>query len=108
MGGAEYAKLGVENSRGTRVVSISGNVVNGGNYEIEAGMSLREGLFDLGGGIPNGRKLKGVVPGGPPAVVLCPDEMDVGYDFDALLQLKTAMGSAGIVVLDHSCCIVQL
>src|SRR5881397_3793170 len=55
MGGAEYAKLGVENSRGTRVVSLSGHVQNGGNYEIENGLSLREIIFGLGGGITDGR-----------------------------------------------------
>jgi NADH-quinone oxidoreductase subunit F len=108
MGGAEYAKLGVPNSRGTRVVSVSGNVVNGGNYEIEAGMSLRDIIFDLAGGMANGRKLKAVVPGGSSTVILRADEIDVGYDFDSLLQLSTAMGSAGIVVLDDNCCIVQL
>src|ERR1700704_6040190 len=108
MGGAEYAKLGVPNSRGTRVVSLSGNVVNGGNYEIESGMSLREIIYDLGGGIPGGRELKAVVPGGSSTVILTKDEIDVGYDFDSLSQLKTAMGSAGIVVLDDRCCIVQL
>src|SRR6478609_5286181 len=108
MGGAEYAKLGVENSRGTRVVSISGNVVNGGNYEIESGMSLREIIYDLGGGIPDGRELKAVVSGGSSTVILTKDEIDVGYDFDSLAQLRTAMGSAGIVVLDDRCCIVQL
>src|SRR3989475_6160976 len=60
MGGAEYAKLGVPNTRGTRVVSVSGNVVNGGNYEIESGMSLREIIYELGGGIADGRRLKAV------------------------------------------------
>jgi NADH-quinone oxidoreductase subunit F len=108
MGGAEYAKLGVPNSRGSRVVSVSGNVVNGGNYEIETGMSLRDIIFGLGGGIPGGRELKAVVPGGSSTVILTKDEIDVGYDFDALAQLRTAMGSAGIVVLDDRCCIVQL
>ena len=108
MGGAEYAKLGVPNTRGTRVVSVSGNVRNGGNYEIEAGLSLREIIYDLGGGIADGRKLKAVVPGGSSTVILRADEIDVGYDFDSLLKLKTAMGSAGIVVLDDRCCIVQL
>ena len=108
MGAAEYAKLGVENTRGTRVVSISGNVVSGGNYEIVAGMSLREIIYDLGGGIPDGRELKAVVPGGSSTVILTKDEIDVGYDFDSLAQLRTSMGSAGIVVLDDRCCIVQL
>jgi NADH-quinone oxidoreductase subunit F len=108
IGGAEYAKLGVENSRGTRVVSLSGNVVNGGNYEIENGMTLREIVYDLGGGIAGGRELKGVIPGGSSTPILRADELDVGYDFDSLAQLRTAMGSAGIVVLDDRCCIVQL
>src|SRR5579862_3116908 len=108
MGAAEYAKLGVANSRGTRVVSLSGNVVNGGNYEIESGASLRDIIFGLGGGIPDGRELKAVVPGGSSTVILKADEIDVGYDFDSLGQLRTAMGSAGIIVLDDRCCIVQL
>ena len=108
MGGAEYAKLGVPDSRGTRVVSVSGNVVIGGNFEIEAGMSLRDIIFDLAGGIAGGRQLKAVVPGGSSTVILRADEIDVGYDFDSLAKLKTAMGSAGIVVLDDRCCIVQL
>jgi NADH-quinone oxidoreductase subunit F len=108
IGGGQYAKLGVENSRGTRVVSLSGNVVNGGNYEIENGMTLREIVYDLGGGIAGGRELKGVIPGGSSTPILRADELDVGYDFDSLAQLRTAMGSAGIVVLDDRCCIVQL
>jgi NADH-quinone oxidoreductase subunit F len=108
MGAAEYAKLGVPNSRGTRVVSLSGNVVNGGNYEIESGASLRDIIYGLGGGIPDGRELKAVVPGGSSTVILKADEIDVGYDFDSLGGLRTAMGSAGIIVLDDRCCIVQL
>ena len=58
--------------------------------------------------IPDGRELKAVVPGGSSTVILKGDEVDVGYDFDSLAQLRTAMGSAGIVVLDDRCCIVQL
>src|SRR5215217_8326482 len=108
MGGAEYASLGVESSKGTRVVSISGNVVNGGNYEIENGVTLRELIYDLGGGIPDGRSLKAVIPGGSSTVILRADEIDVGYDFDSLRALNTAMGSAGVIVLDDRCCIVQL
>jgi NADH-quinone oxidoreductase subunit F len=108
MGGAEYAKLGVPNSRGTRIVSVSGNVVNGGNYEIVPGMTVRAIIDELGGGIPDGRELKAVVPGGSSTVILTKDEIDVGYDFDSLAQLKTAMGSTGLVVLDDRCCIVQL
>jgi NADH-quinone oxidoreductase subunit F len=108
MGGAEYAKLGVPNTRGSRVVSLSGNVVNGGNYEIEPGMTIKDIVYGLGGGIPDGRELKAVVPGGSSTVILTKEEIDVGYDFDSLAELRTAMGSAGIVVLDDRCCIVQL
>src|SRR2546421_9913672 len=95
LGGAEYAKLGVPDSRGTRVVSISGHVERPGNYEIENGISLRELIYGLGGGILNGRALKAVIPGGSSTVILKGDEIDVGYDFTSLLKLNTAMGSAG-------------
>src|SRR5205085_98449 len=95
IGGAEYAKLGVPNSRGTRVVSLSGHIARPGNYEIENGMSMRELIYGIGGGIPEGRTLKAVIPGGSSTVILTGEEIDVGYDFDALLKLNTAMGSAG-------------
>jgi NADH-quinone oxidoreductase subunit F len=108
MGGAEYAKLGVPDSRGTRVVSISGHVERPGNYEIENGTSVRSLIYDLGGGITAGRELKAVIPGGSSTVILRYDEIDVGYDFNSLLALNTAMGSAGVVVLDDRCCMVQL
>jgi NADH-quinone oxidoreductase subunit F len=108
LGGAEYAKLGVPDSRGTRVVSISGHVERPGNYEIENGTSVRELIYGLGGGVPAGRQLKAVIPGGSSTVILRYDEIDVGYDFNSLLALNTAMGSAGVVVLDDRCCMVQL
>jgi NADH-quinone oxidoreductase subunit F len=108
MGGAEYAKLGVPDSRGTRLVSISGHVERPGNYEIENGTSLRALIYDVGGGIPGGRDLKAVIPGGSSTVILRYDEIDVGYDFNSLLKLNTAMGSAGVIVLDDTCCMVQL
>jgi NADH-quinone oxidoreductase subunit F len=108
MGGAEYAKLGRADSRGTRVVSISGHVERPGNYEIENGTSVRSLIYDLGGGILGGRELKAVIPGGSSTVILRYDEIDVGYDFNSLAALNTAMGSAGVVVLDDRCCMVQL
>jgi NADH-quinone oxidoreductase subunit F len=108
MGGAEYAKLGVPDSRGTRVVSISGHVERPGNYEIENGTSVRELIYGLGGGITGGRDLKAVIPGGSSTVIMRWDEIDVGYDFNSLLALNTAVGSAGVVVLDDRCCMVQL
>ena len=108
MGGSEYAKLGVPDSRGTRVVSISGHVERPGNYEIENGTSVRDLIFTLAGGISGGGRLKAVIPGGSSTVILRYDEIDVGYDFDSLYALNTAMGSAGVVVLDDRCCMVQL
>jgi NADH-quinone oxidoreductase subunit F len=110
LGAAEYVKLGVENSRGTRVVSVSGHVERGGNFEIEPGTSLRELIYgaEYGGGIPDGRTLKAVIPGGSSTVILKGDEVDVGYDFDSLLKLNTAMGSAGVIALDDTVCMVQL
>ena len=108
MGGVEYAKLGVPDSRGTRVVSISGHVERPGNYEIENGTSVRSLIYDLGGGITGSRALKAVIPGGSSTVILRFDEIDVGYDFNSLAALNTAMGSAGVVVLDERCCMVQL
>jgi NADH-quinone oxidoreductase subunit F len=108
MGGAEYARLGVPDSRGTRVVSISGHVERPGNYEVENGVSMRALIYDVAGGIPGGRDLKAVIPGGSSTVILRYDEIDVGYDFVSLAKLDTAMGSAGVVVLDDTCCMVQL
>ena len=108
MGGAEYARLGVPDSRGTRVVSVSGHVATPGNYEIENGTSLRSLIYDFGGGVPGGHRLKAVIPGGSSTVILRFDEIDVGYDFNSLLRLNTAMGSAGVVAIDDRCCMVQL
>jgi NADH-quinone oxidoreductase subunit F len=110
MGGAEYAKLGVENTRGTRVVSVSGHVERGGNYEIEPGVTMRNLIYapQFGGGVPGGRPVKAVIPGGSSTVILKGDEIDVGYDIDSLAKLSTGMGSAGVIVLDDTVCMVQL
>jgi NADH-quinone oxidoreductase subunit F len=108
MGGAEYAKLGVEHSTGTRVFSLSGNVVNGGNYEVELGTSLRELVYDLGGGIPNGHELKAIIPGGSSVPVLTADEVDTGLDFDSMAARGTMLGSGAVIVMDERCCMVQL
>jgi NADH-quinone oxidoreductase subunit F len=108
MGGAAYAKLGVENSTGTRVFSLSGNVARGGNYELELGTSLRELIYDLGGGIPDGRELKAIIPGGTSMPVLTADQVDTKLDFDSMTEAGTMLGSGGVVVMDDRCCMVQL
>jgi NADH-quinone oxidoreductase subunit F len=108
MGGAAYAKLGVENSTGTRLFSLSGNVVRGGNYELELGTSLRELIYDFGGGIPDGRELKAIIPGGTSMPVLSADQVDTKLDANSMVQAGTMLGSGGVVVLDDRCCMVQL
>jgi NADH-quinone oxidoreductase subunit F len=108
MGGAAYAKLGVENSAGTRVFSLSGNVARGGNYEVELGTSLRELIYDIGGGIPDGRELKAIIPGGTSMPVLTADQVDTKLDFDSMTQAGTMLGSGGVIVMDDRCCMVQL
>jgi NADH-quinone oxidoreductase subunit F len=108
IGGAAYAKLGVENSTGTRLFSLSGNVVKGGNYEIELGTTLRELIYDLGGGIPDGHELKAIIPGGSSVPVLGADEVDTPLDFDSMAQAGTMLGSGAVIVIDERCCMVQL
>ena len=107
-GGAWYASIGVENSTGTRVFSLSGNVVNGGNFELELGTSLRELIYDLGGGIPDGRQLKAIIPGGSSVPVLTADQVDTPLDFDAVAEAGSMLGSGAVVVIDDRCCMVQL
>jgi NADH-quinone oxidoreductase subunit F len=108
MGGKAYARLGVENSTGTRVFSLSGNVVNGGNYELELGTTLRELIYDLGGGIADGRELKAIIPGGSSVPVLTAADVDTPLDFDAMAQAGTMLGSGAVIVIDDRCCMVQL
>jgi NADH-quinone oxidoreductase subunit F len=108
LGGENYAKLGVENSRGTRLFSLSGNVVNGGNYEVELGTSLRELIYDIGGGIPDGHELKAIIPGGSSVPVLTADEVVTALDFDSMAARGTMLGSGAVIVMDERCCMVQL
>jgi NADH-quinone oxidoreductase subunit F len=111
LGGKEYAKLGMPpDSSGTRVFSLSGNVVNGGNYELAMGVSLRELIYDpeLGGGIPNGRQLKAVIPGGSSVPVLTADQLDTPLEANAMAEAGSMLGSGAIIVIDDRCCMVQL
>jgi NADH-quinone oxidoreductase subunit F len=107
-GGDWYASLGVENSAGTRVFSLSGNVVNGGNFELPLGTTLRELVYDLGGGIPDGRELKAVIPGGSSVPVLTADQVDVALDFDSMAEAGSMLGSGAVIVIDDRACMVQL
>jgi NADH-quinone oxidoreductase subunit F len=102
MGGAQYAKLGVETSTGTKLVSISGHVKRPGNYEIVLGTPAREIVYGLAGGPPEGREVKCWFPGGSSAPVLTAEDLDVSYDFDSLAKAGSMLGSGSIIVVDDS------
>ena len=86
IGGAEYAKLGSERNGGTRLFCLSGHVAKPGVYELPMGYNLKKMIYEVGGGIPDGRSLKAVVPGGSSTPVLLPNEIDIGMDFDQVAQ----------------------
>jgi NADH-quinone oxidoreductase subunit F len=108
MGGEQYATIGVEGSAGTRVFSLSGNVVRGGNYELELGTPLAELIYSHGGGIADGRVLKAVIPGGSSVPVLTANEINTPLDFDAMAKIGTFLGSGAVIVIDDRACMVQL
>jgi len=108
LGVEEYKKIGPEASPGTVVYSLSGNVERPGNYELPLGTTLRELIYDHGGGIPNGRQLKAIIPGGSSVPVFTPDEIDTPADFDSIQAAGSFLGSAAIIVVDDRVCMVQL
>jgi NADH-quinone oxidoreductase subunit F len=108
MGGEEYAKIGVENSTGTKLVSVSGHVKRPGNYEIVLGMSSREIIYDLAGGLDDGRELKLWFPGGSSSPVLTKDDLDLPYDFDSMAKAGSMLGSGAIIVVDDSVSVVDV
>ncbi len=107
IGAEAYAKIGTERNGGTRLFGISGHVNRPGVYELPMGYSLRKAIYEVAGGIPGGKALKAVVPGGSSTPVLKADEIDVGLDFDQLAKAGTMLGSAGIVVLDETTSMVE-
>jgi NADH-quinone oxidoreductase subunit F len=86
---------------------LAGNLATPGVYELAMGYNLKKMIYDVGGGIPNGRQLKAVVPGGSSTPVLLPEEIDVAMDFDSVAKTGSMLGSGGVVVLDDTQCIVQ-
>jgi NADH-quinone oxidoreductase subunit F len=102
-----YASIGVERNTGTRLFGVSGHVQKRGVYELPMGISLRELIFDHCGGMRNGRKLKAVVPGGSSVPVLTADQIDVSLDFDSIAKAGSMLGSAGVIVMDDSTCMVK-
>ena len=106
-GGAEYATRGTERAKGTRMVTVSGDVRKPGNYEIEIGVTYRHIIEELAGGMFPGRKLKVFWPGGSSAKVLPAAMIDTSTDLDGLKALGTMGGSGGIIVMDDSHCVVK-
>jgi NADH-quinone oxidoreductase subunit F len=107
--GAEwYASLGPENSPGTIVFSLSGNVRQPGNYELELGTPLRELIYDIGGGLETGRTLKAIIPGGSSVPILMPDQIDTPLDIASVAEAGSQLGAAAVIVIDDRCCMVQL
>lgn len=102
MGGEAFAKIGAPKNGGTRLVCVSGHVEKPGVYEVPMSITLKSIIYDVCGGIANGRKLKAVIPGGSSASVMSADEVDCMIDFDTLRSKGTMAGSGGIIVMDDT------
>jgi NADH:ubiquinone oxidoreductase subunit F (NADH-binding)/(2Fe-2S) ferredoxin/NAD-dependent dihydropyrimidine dehydrogenase PreA subunit len=107
-GGEWYASMGTEKSKGTKVFSLVGNIVNTGLIEVEMGTTLRKIIYEIGGGIPGGKQFKAVQTGGPSGGCLPADKLDMPVDFDQLKEAGSIMGSGGMIVMDESACIVNV
>jgi NADH-quinone oxidoreductase subunit F len=106
--GAEwYTSIGVDRNAGTRLFGVSGHVKRRGVYELPMGTTLRELIFDHCGGMRNERKLKAIVPGGSSVPVLTADQVDVSLDFDSIAKAGSMLGSAGVIIMDDSTCMVK-
>ena len=107
--GAEaYHTLGTEQSGGTHVMSLSGHVLRPGNYEVPMSQTMGHLIEELAGGVPEGRSLKAVIPGGASSPILGPEALDLLCAPEALAAAGTMAGSAGVMVIDDTTCIVQL
>ena len=107
-GAGWYKGIGTEGSSGTKTFALTGNVVNTGLVEVPMGTTLREVIFDIGGGIPDGKKFKAVQIGGPSGGCLTEEHLDVPMDFDSLKKLGAIIGSGGLVVMDEDTCMVEV
>ena len=107
-GGEWFSQFGTEKSKGTKVFALTGKVQNSGLVEVPMGTTLREIIFDIGGGIRNGKKFKAVQTGGPSGGVITEENLDMPLDFDNLLSIGSMMGSGGMIVMDEEDCIVDV
>ena len=96
-----FTTLGTEKSKGTKVFALGGKINNTGLVEIPMGMTLREVLYDIGGGIPNGKKYKAAQTGGPSGGCIAENNLDIPIDYDNLISIGSMMGSGGLIVMDE-------
>lgn len=107
-GAAWYASMGTEKSKGTKTFAIAGDVVNTGLIEVPFGITLREVIYEVGGGIKNGKKFKAVQTGGPMGGCLVEEHLDLPVDYEALTAAGSIMGSGGMIVMDEDTCMVDM
>ena len=103
-----YASIGTEKSKGTKVFALGGNVNNIGLVEVPMGTTLREIVFDIGGGIPNNREFKAAQTGGPSGGCIPKEHLDTPIDYESLASIGSMMGSGGLIVMDDSKCMVNI
>ncbi len=103
-----YAGLGTENSRGTKIFALSGKIKNTGLVEVPMGITLREIIFDIGGGIKDGKAFKAAQIGGPSGGCLTEEHLDMPMDYDSLQKAGAMVGSGGLVVLEETTCMVEI
>ena len=107
-GGAWFASIGTEKSKGTKVFALAGRVSNTGLVEVPMGMKLREIVFSLGGGIPDGKKFKAVQTGGPSGGCIPEQFLDMEVDYDSIAKVGSIMGSGGMIIMDETSCMVDV
>ena len=103
-----FNKIGTDDSKGTKVFALTGKINNSGLVEVPMGTTLREIIFEIGGGIKNGKKFKGVQTGGPSGGIITEENLDTPIDFGALTRLGSMMGSGGMIVMDEDDCVVDV
>jgi len=107
-GAAAYGAMGTEKSKGTKLFSVSGHITKPGVYEVEMGYPFKKFLEEDCGGVPNGKKLKGVIPGGASMPVLKPNEIEkVNLDYESVAAAGSFLGSGGVIVMDETTCMVR-
>ena len=107
-GAAWFASIGTDKSKGTKVFALTGKINNSGLIEVPMGTTLREIIFDIGGGIRNGKKFKGVQTGGPSGGIIVEKDLDIPISYESLIALGSMMGSGGMIVMDEDDCVVDV